>query len=143
MPLSIPLPPNEKCLYRESLSIRIGDINYGGHLGNDRILSYCHEIRFNYLATLNMSEKNFLGNGLIMRDSAVLYKAEGFQGDCLSTELYADHFWAYGFSFLHSLKRQSDQREIARIQTGMIYYDYEKRTKIKQNRDVSAILKNW
>ena len=139
MPLSIPLPAGEKCLYRETLSIRIGDINYGGHLGNDRILSYCHEVRVNYLAALNMSEKNFLDAGLIMRDSAILYKAEGFQGDRLSTELYTDHFWPYGFSFLYSLKRESDRREIARIQTGMIYYDYRLRKKIKRDKDMNSL----
>ena len=139
MLLSIPLPPAEKCLYRETLSIRIGDINYGGHLGNDRILSYCHEIRVNYLANLNMSEKEFLGAGLIMRDSAVLYKGEGFQGDWLSTELYADHFWPYGFSFIHSLKRQSDGWEIARVQTGMIYFDYKERKKIKLTKDIASL----
>ena len=140
MPLSIPLPPTEKCLYRETLTIRIGDINYGGHLGNDRILAYCHEIRVNYLAALNMSEKDFFGAGLIMRDSAVLYKAEGFQGDRVSIGLYADHFWRYGFSFIYALKHQADGGEMARVQTGMIYYDYRERKKIQQNPDIPSLL---
>ena len=88
---------------------------------------------------------DFLGSGLIMRDSATLYKAEGFQGDRLSIELYADNFWPYGFSFIYSLRRQSDDKETARTQTGMIYYDYGKRQKVKRKTDVrthfSAIIK--
>ena len=133
MSLSIPLPPLETCLYRESLSVRISDINYGGHLGHDRILSYCHEVRVNYLKALQGSEQNFLGAGLIMRDSATLYKAEGFQGDRLTIGLYADSFWPYGFRFLYSLLRSSDEREVARTQTGMIYYDYSTGKKIKRS----------
>ena len=136
MPSSIPLPPKEQCLYRESLSIRISDINYGGHLGHDRILSYCHETRVNYLAALQMGEKDFLGAGLIMRDSSTLYKAEGFQGEWLAIELYADRFWPYGFHFIYSLKRQSDSRELARTQTGMIYYDYTEGKKVRRETDV-------
>ena len=138
MHASIPLPPAEECLYRENLSIRISDINYGGHMGHDRILSYCHEVRVNYLKALNGSEQDFLGAGLIMRDSSTLYKAEGFQGDRITIELYADNFWAYGFRFIYSLKRQSDSREMARVQTGMIYYDYTEGKKVKQKADVQS-----
>ena len=138
MSLSIPLPPQETCLYRETLSIRIADINHGGHLGHDRILSYCHEARVNYLKALNKSEMDFLGAGLIMRDSSTLYKAEGFQGDTIVIELYGDHFWTYGFSFIYSLKRASDGREMARVQTGMIYYDYKAGKKVRRESDVQA-----
>ena len=73
-----------------------------------------------------------------MRDSSTLYKAEGFQGDILTIYLYADNFWPYGFNFIYSLKKQSDDKELARVQTGMIYFDYEKGKKIKRETDMRS-----
>ena len=137
----ISLPDASKCLYRCYSSIRIGDINYGGHLGNDRVLSYCHEARLRYLKALGMSEQDFLGAGLIMRDSTVIYRAEGFHEDPLVIDLFAEDFWFYGFSFVYLLTRESDLLEIARVKTGMIYFDNQEKNKIKRDEDVKQLLR--
>ena len=37
--------PAENPLFITTIHVRIGDINYGGHVGNDAILSIIHEAR--------------------------------------------------------------------------------------------------
>jgi 4-hydroxybenzoyl-CoA thioesterase len=51
------------------LEIRITDINYGGHLGNDRLLSLVHEARVQWLASHDWTELDVDGIGLIMTDA--------------------------------------------------------------------------
>ena len=39
----------EKFAYSTNIPVRITDINYGGHVGNDAILSLIHEARMQFL----------------------------------------------------------------------------------------------
>ena len=38
----------DACHFHTEVAVRIGDINYGGHLGNDAVLSLAHEARLQY-----------------------------------------------------------------------------------------------
>ncbi|MEC9409439.1 MAG: hypothetical protein VYD52_03175, partial [Pseudomonadota bacterium] len=40
------------------LTVRVSDINYGNHLGNDRMISLLHEARLRYLHDHDFSEFN-------------------------------------------------------------------------------------
>ena len=133
-------PENVPPLFRTGLSVRIGDLNYGNHLGNDRILSFCHEARVRYLTALGFSELDFLGDGLIMRDASAVYKGQGFFGNRLDIDLWAGDFWPYGFSFTYLLVRQKDQGEIARAKTGMVFFDYTEQIKVKKGAEVEKAL---
>ena len=64
--------------FSTTLYLRIYDMNYGGHLGNDSVLSIVHEARVRFLQDLGLSEKNFYGSGLLMADSAVVTKRRLF-----------------------------------------------------------------
>ncbi len=46
----------EKFIYKTEIPVRITDINYGGHLGNDSLLSIIHEARVRFLKHLEYSE---------------------------------------------------------------------------------------
>jgi hypothetical protein len=45
------------------------DINYGGHLGNDAVLSLVHEARVRFLKQQGYTENNIEGAGIIMADA--------------------------------------------------------------------------
>jgi acyl-CoA thioester hydrolase len=60
--------PTEKPLFTAIINVRIGDINYGGHAGNDAILSIMHEARMQMLNSHGFSEMNAGGTSLIMAD---------------------------------------------------------------------------
>ena len=65
-------------LFHTKLTVRVGDINYGGHLGNDRVLGLAHEARVRWLASHNFSEADVSGAGLIMADAALVFRREAF-----------------------------------------------------------------
>ncbi|MFI5390144.1 MAG: thioesterase family protein [Bacteriovoracales bacterium] len=118
--ININLP--EKSIYHHQFSVRIDDINYGGHMSNDAVLRFAHETRLTYLKSVNHSEADLLGKSLIMSDAAVVYKGEAFHGDLIDGYLYLSDLNPYGFDFLYLFKR--GDKEIARAKTGLVFFDY-------------------
>ncbi len=121
--IKIVLP--DKFIFTTTIPVRISDINYGGHLGNDSLLSLIHEARIRFLASYNYSELDVAGAGLIQTDAVIIYKTEAFHGDILNIELNVSDFSATGCNFVYRITRQSDAREIARASTGLAFYDYK------------------
>jgi acyl-CoA thioesterase FadM len=117
----------DKFIYKTEIPIRITDINYGGHLGNDSLLSIIHEARVRFLKHLGYSEFNVDGSGIIMIDAGVQYKSEGFYGDELLVEVAVNDFTAIGCDFVFRLKNKNSTKEIAVAKTGIVFFNYEKR----------------
>ena len=110
-----------------ALPIRITDLNYGAHLGNDALLSLLHEARVQFLQFLGQPEFDpATRQGFIMADVAVEYKGEGFHGDTLHIQLAATDHHKYGFDVVYWVKNQHGN-EIARAKTGMLCFDYTTR----------------
>jgi len=117
----------EKFIFKTEIPIRITDINYGGHLGNDSLLSIIHEARVRFLNHLGYSESDVEGVGIIMIDSAIEYKSEGFYGDELLVEIAINDFTGIGCDFVYRLSNKKTLREIAVAKTGIVFFDYNKR----------------
>ena len=64
----------EKIITQIIIPVRITEINYGNHLGNDALVSILHEARMQWLSQLGYTELNIENTGLIMSDLAVEYK---------------------------------------------------------------------
>jgi len=112
--------------FEATIPVRITDLNYGGHLGNDALLSILHEARMQLLRHFGFSELEFGGLGLIMADVAIAYKGEGFYGDTLTIKLAFADFNKYGFDITYQVLNQ-DGKEVARAKTGMLCFDYKSR----------------
>ena len=112
--------------FSTSIPVRITDLNYGAHVGNDAILSMVHEARVQYLRSLGYSELNLEGAGLIMADAALVYKGESFYGDVLTVLVAPADLNKYGFDLMYLFKNQ-EGKEIARAKTGMMCFNYETR----------------
>jgi acyl-CoA thioesterase FadM len=106
------------------IPIRITDINYGGHVGNDTILSLLHEARMQFLKRYHYSEMNFAGVGLIMSDVAIEFKREVFYGDSLLAYVAATNFTRSGFDLFYKLTKHTEETVVAIAKTGMVCYDY-------------------
>lgn len=117
----------DKFLFSTEVHVRIGDINYGGHLGNDAILSFVHEARVRFLESYGYSEADIEGVGIIMTDAVVVYKSEGFYGDRLLIEVAVVDFTRTGCDFLFRLTKKETNKEVARAKTGVVFFDYESR----------------
>lgn len=109
------------------LDIRITDLNYGGHLGNDRLLSLVHEARFRYLQHLGISELDACGVGMAMVDAAIQYQSEGFFGDKIEAWVGTGDFTANSWDFLYRLRLPERNKVLALVKTGMVTFDYQAR----------------
>lgn len=113
--------------FTTELPVRISDINYGGHLSNDAMLSLIHEARVRFLQQYNYDELNIEGVGMVMTDSAVIYKAEGFHGDILQIDVAVGDFNKYGCDFYYLLSNKQTAVEVAHAKTGIVFFDYDAR----------------
>lgn len=114
-------------LFTATLPVRITDLNYGAHLGNDALLGLLHEARVQLLAHLGLAEYDPATKlGFIMADVAVEYKAEAFHGDVLGIEMGLADQHKYGFDIGYLVRNQRGQ-EVARAKTGLLAFDYTTR----------------
>ena len=109
------------------LVVRTTDLNYGGHLGNDRLLSLVHEARVAFLASHRLSELEFGGVSLILADAAVIYQAEAYAGNRLVFEVAAGEPSRTGFRIFYRVTRSDDGQPIALVENGMACFDYGSR----------------
>jgi len=122
----------EKFSFSTRIRIRITDLNYGGHVGNDSFLSLVHEARQQFLNHLGFSELEFAGAGLIMADVAIEYKHELNYGDEILVSVSAGGFDRLGFDiyYLLELVTPSGNKIAGKVKTGMLCYDYSAKKKV-------------
>ncbi len=115
--------------FSTTITVLISNINYGGHVGNDSILSFIHEARLRYFQFLGADELNFFGTSVIMGDVVISYKAESFHGDELTLAVTADEFTTYGFDLYYRITKQQagEQKLVAEAKTGMVCFNYTTR----------------
>ncbi len=119
--VEIDLP--ERFLFSADIAIRIGDVNYGGHLGNDAVLSIAHEARVQFLRSHGWTELDIDGIGILMVDAAVLYLVEGKHGMVLRVEVGAADTRTRGCDLLYRFTDRETGDEIARVKTGLVFLD--------------------
>ncbi|MBI5471031.1 MAG: thioesterase family protein [Ignavibacteriae bacterium] len=120
--------------FSTSIPVRVTDLNYGGHLGNDSLLSLLHEARVRLLASHGYTEKNIEGVAIIMNDAAIVYKSEAFYNDILHFHISVIDFHRFGCDLFYRVTRdtqigntESRTVEVARAKTGIVFYDYEQK----------------
>ena len=125
------LHPRDAYPFACEIAVRTTDLNYGGHLGNDRLLSLVHEARVAFLADFGLSELDFGGASLILGDTAVVYRGEAFAGDVLRFEVAAGEVGSMGFRIFYRVTRVGDGAGIALVENGMACFDYQARRPVK------------
>ena len=116
----------ERYAFTTQIPVRIYDVNYGNHLGNDAIVSIMQEARLQFLKSIGCSELDLFGASLIQADTAVVYKSEGFYGDVLSIDVQPSEFTKAGFDLYYRITNQH-QKIVANAKTGMVCFDYNAR----------------
>jgi len=112
--------------FETEITVQVSDINYAGHLGNDKILSFIHEARVRFLKQFKFTELDVDGVGTIMVHAIIIYKAEAFHGDILKIGVAPGNFHKLGCDFFYRLTNKETGKEVARAETGLIFFDYEK-----------------
>jgi acyl-CoA thioester hydrolase len=125
--IEIQLP--EKFQFTTEIAVQVSDLNYGNHVGNDRILTLMQEARTLFYRSMGFeSEVNLEGPvGQIVTDAMIVYKAESFLGDTLLIGIATENFNKYGFDFYYRISNKLSGKEVAVGKTGIVGFDYAKR----------------
>lgn len=113
--------------FTTEIPIRISDINYSNHLGNDSILSLMHEARVRMFAAHGWGELDIAGKGIIMADAAVVFRSEAFYGDVAIVDLAVGDPESRSCNVFYRLTSKETGKEIARARTALIFFDYAAR----------------
>ena len=124
--IKIDLP--SKFSFSTNIPVRITDINFGGHVGNDTILSLVHEARAQFLTHCGYTELNFAGAGTIMSDVAIEYKNQTYYGDSIMASVAVGEITKVAFDLFYKLEKFSANGKLVPVafaKTWMVCYDYE------------------
>jgi len=122
------IPPEPVC-FKTRLEVQIGDINYGGHVGNERYLLFAQETRLRFLQSIGQSEVNFGSFGLVLTESHVEYFHELFRGDSveIAMSITPPSRASFDCYYVVSVNRNNQQVIAAVIKTCMVCFDYNER----------------
>src|SRR4249919_418142 len=124
------------------IPVRITDVNYGNHVGNDAFISIIHEARMQWLRQYGYTELNIDGTGLIMSDLGVEFKNESFYGDVMEVKISVGMQSSVSFELFYQLsaKRNNENVLLANAKTGMVCYDYASKKVVPIPEKLKVIL---
>lgn len=114
--------PNYEFHYTTRLEPR--DINYGGHLGNDTLVSLVGTARAHAFHSLGLREDD-LGDGhtgIIMSDLVVNFRSEAFMFDEILIDTHIGEFSSTRFRTFHRVTKEGIV--VALVETGLRTFDY-------------------
>ena len=125
--IRIELP--EKCIAFFTIPVRITDINYGNHVGNNSLVEIIHEARMQFLRQYDFTEMDAGASSLIMNDLAVEFKNESYYRDDLEVKLFVGEISRVSFELFYSISviRNEHSTIIANAKTGMVCFDYNEK----------------
>lgn len=121
--IRIDLP--EKFIFETEIPVRITDLNYVGHLGNDSFLSIIHDARARFLRKYGYTELDVEGVGTIVNNAVILYKSQLFYGDTVIIKVALKNPGHMSCDFIYLLLDKKTGKEAARAQTGFVFMDYK------------------
>jgi len=123
--VKLELPDNFS--FTTELDVRVSDINYGNHVGNDRMVSLLHEARLRFLREHDFGEFNIAGLGIMVTDVVVSFKAESFVGEHLTFHVGLTDFNKYGCDVIYRVENRNEDKVVALAKTGIVFFDYDER----------------
>ncbi|MBM94766.1 MAG: thioesterase [Oceanospirillaceae bacterium] len=117
----------EAFTFSTDLDVRVSDVNYGNHLGNDRMVTLLHEARLRFLTHHDFAELNIGGVGMMVTDLVVTFNAESFMGDNLTFHVGLTDFTKYGCDMIYRVENKALGKKIAEAKTGIVFFDYDER----------------
>lgn len=129
-------------IYTTELIVRVSDLNYGAHVGNDNMLTLMQQARINFYRANGFNDEiSFEGTiGQIVSDAMVIYKSEAFLGDVLIIQISIADINKYGFDMMYYVTNKATGKEVARGKTGIVCFDYSKRKVVPIPERLFAIM---
>jgi acyl-CoA thioesterase FadM len=99
--------------FEMTLDVRIGDLNYGGHLGIVELQHMMHEARVQTLDHFGHSEDRFGEGRLVLNEVWVKQISECFRGDSLHFRVAVVNVSKVRFDLFYHIRKAIDGREVA------------------------------
>lgn len=109
--------------FATEIDVRVTDMNYGAHLGNDAMLSLVHEARWRFFRHHGMSEADAAGTRLVLADVAIVYRKEAFAGERLRFEVGVFDVARVSCDLGYRVVRVGDEAVVAEAKTGLVFLD--------------------
>jgi len=107
-------------------TVRVADVNYGGHVSNAAVLSFFQDARIVYLGHLGpFSELDIGGCGIILPEAHVRYLSEMFLGEVLTIGVRVSEVRNSTFVMHYRIERQGTVT--AEGTTRLVAFDYAAR----------------
>ena len=121
------LVPLDNYRFQYRTAVKVRDVNYGGHLGNDAVVSLLHEARMDFFKSLGCTELD-LGDGetgIIVNELQVSYRAEGHLLDEIVIHSEVTKVKTTSFRICHRITRGEETLVLAEI--GVVAFSYKQR----------------
>ncbi len=108
-------------------TVRVADVNYGGHVANSAVLNFFQDARLAYLKKLGGYSEMHVGGGcgLILPEAHVRYLAEMFMGDELEIGVKVIEIGRSSLRMAYRIER--DGKVTAEGETALVCFDYAAR----------------
>jgi len=111
-------------IFEANIHTRITDLNYGGHVGNDKIFGFMHDARVQFFQHLGFKDEiSFDGLGIIQTDAAITYKAEIFANEHITISVGVAEENKYGCDLVYRFNK-ADNKLAAIGKTGIVFFNY-------------------
>ncbi len=118
-------------MFEIDYKVTISDINYGGHMGNERALLLFQQARVDFFNSLNLNELNIGdGVGTIQREAHVKYLKEAFLGERLLIKIEDIEIKKISGNFIYSVFNEKMEK-IIEGSTLIVAYNYERGKVVK------------
>jgi acyl-CoA thioesterase FadM len=107
--------------------VRVGDLNYGAHVGNSEMVGILHDARVALFRSMGISEGD-LGDGktgIVMDDLVVNFRSEAFLGDTLNIGCVIEEVGEAGFRIHYHVTK--GEKSVAVAETGLVGFNYTTR----------------
>jgi len=111
-------------IYSTTIGVRVSDINYGNHLGNDALVAILHEARIRFLHNMHYTELDVEGIGIIMSDLIVMYKSQVYHAENIRIDIAVTDFTRKTCDFYYRVHK-SDETIVAYAKTTITFFDYK------------------
>lgn len=123
----IKLAMNKEYPFTCDIQVRVGDLNYGAHVGNSEMVGILHDARVALFRAMEINEAD-LGDGktgIVMDDLVVNFRAEAFLGDTLTIGCAIGEVGEAGFRMFYHVTR--DGKTVAVAETGLVAFSFTAR----------------
>lgn len=111
-------------MFTFNYTIQKEDINYGGHVGNERALLFFQMARMNFFESLGLSEMNLgEGAGVIQKNGFVEYNKQLFLDEKIFIKIIDIEFSKTSFNIKYEIYNDKEEKVI-NGSTLLVCFDY-------------------